>query len=340
MATYGWRQTRSVADGLFEEGHRFAFLQAVRLLEELYPERTPPGEGVDPRRELVRFRHRVRLDYPPTDIEEVKPPAAGEPAEMTVNVLGLAGVLGPLPPPITELIMERSFRKDTALRDFLDIFNHRLVSLLYRGRKKYRPALDPDGPDRGRVARVLHSFLGIGTKGLARRMDVQDRALLPYAGMLLAKERSTIGLVRVLEDYFRTTVAVAQFQGRWDHIEEEDTTHIGTRRGQNHALGLGAVLGRRIWDQGAAFELCIGPTTFDQFLSFLPIGRAFKPLVALVRFYVREELSFTFRLQLNAAEVPELRLGRAEGAYLGWTTWLKTKPFASDDSQVRLRGRA
>ncbi|HEV7923260.1 MAG TPA: type VI secretion system baseplate subunit TssG, partial [Thermoanaerobaculia bacterium] len=65
MATYGWRQDRAVADGLFEEGHRFTFLQAVRLLEELFPDRTPPAEGVDPRRELVRFRHRVRLDYPP-----------------------------------------------------------------------------------------------------------------------------------------------------------------------------------------------------------------------------------------------------------------------------------
>ena len=44
MASYGWRQSRSVAEGLWEEGHRFSFLQAVRLLESLYPERTAPAK--------------------------------------------------------------------------------------------------------------------------------------------------------------------------------------------------------------------------------------------------------------------------------------------------------
>lgn len=338
MATYGWRQDRAVADGLFEEGHRFTFLQAVRLLEELFPDRTPPAEGVDPRRELVRFRHRVRLDYPPTDVEEVKPPKDGEPAEMTVNILGLAGVLGPLPPPVTELIMERSFRKDTALRDFLDIFNHRLVSLLYRARKKYRPALDPHAPASGRVANVLYAFLGLGTPHLGGRMELPDRALLPYAGIAVDRYRSTIGLIRIVKDHFEVPVEISQFHGRWQHLERDDWTRIG-RSGANRRLGDNAVLGTKMWDQAASFEISLGPLTLDRFLSFLPVGRAYKPLIAAVRYYIREELGFTFRLLLRAAEVPELRLGRAEGAFLGWTTWLKTKPMTADDSQVRLMGR-
>jgi len=37
--------------------------------------------------------------------------------------------------------------------------------------------------------------------------------------------------------------------------------------------------------------------------------------------------------------VPPLRLSAAEGAFLGWTSWLKTREFAKDDAQVRLRGR-
>jgi predicted component of type VI protein secretion system len=59
-----------------------------------------------------------------------------------------------------------------------------------------------------------------------------------------------------------------------------------------------------------------------------------------VRFYEREELGFAFRLTLAAVEVPELRLGRGGKAFLGWTSWLKTRPFAADDSQVRLVVRA
>jgi type VI secretion system protein ImpH len=339
MASYGWRESRPVAEGLFEEGHRFAFLQAVRLLEGLYKKRTPPGEGVDPEHEVVRFRHAVRMDFPPGDVQQVRPPATkGEPAEMVVNVLGLAGALGPLPPPVTELIVERSFRKDTAFRDFLDIFNHRLVSLLYRAKKKYRPAIDTKAPDRGRIATVLYAFLGLATPHLIGRMEIRDRALLPYAGLLVDRYRSTPGLVRLLEDYFGVSVDIVQFAGRWDVIEDDDVTRIGDS-GQNQVLGRGAALGRRLWTDDAAFEVQLGPLTFDQFLAFLPNGRAHRAMIAAVKFYVREELGFTIGLTLAAAEVPELRLGAAEGVFLGWTSWLKRRPSVANDSQVRLMGR-
>lgn len=338
MASYGWRQSRTVAEGLWEEGHRFSFLQAVRLLETLFPDRTAPAEGVDPRREVVRFKSEVRLDFPPGDVETIRAPREGEPAEMRVNILGLAGSMGPLPPSIVELIMERSFRKDGALAEFLDIFNHRLVSMLYRARKKYRPALDAKAPDRGRVATVLHALLGLGTPHLNGRMGVRDRTLLAYTGFFTETVRPAIGLTRLLEDCFDTKADIVPFRGQWNRIEDDDTTHIG-ESGRNQVLGFTAVLGRRVWEQAASFEVRLGPLTLAQFLSFLPNGRAFAPLVALVRFYSREELGFTFRLSLQAAEVPELRLGAAYGAFLGWTTWVKTKATTRDDSQVRLVGR-
>jgi type VI secretion system protein ImpH len=341
MAAYGWRESRSVAEGLFAEGHRFAFVQAVRLLEDLYLRegRTAPGEGAEPDREVVRFRHGVRLDFPATDVDEVVFPSTDAPAEMTVNVLGLAGALGPLPPPVTELVVERTFRKDTALRDFLDIFNHRLISILYRARKKYRPALDPQAPDRGRVASVLNAFLGLATPHLLGRTALRDRALLPYTGLFSDRYRSIVGLVRLVEDYFAVAAAVVPFRGRWHDLEDDDVTRIGTA-GRNQILGQGAVLGRRIWDEEAAIEVQLGPLSLDRFMSFLPNGRTHSALVAAVRFYLREEVGFHVRLTLDAGEVPELRIGQAEGAYLGWTTWLKTRPFSKDDSQVRLAGRA
>ncbi len=335
MAAYGWRRRRAVDEGLFAEGHQFSFLQAVRLLETMHPERTPPGEGIDPAAEVVRFRSAVRLDFPPGDVDEVRRPVNGNPAEMTVHVLGLAGLHGPLPPSITELAMERSFHGDRALRDFLDLFNHRLVSLLYRARKKYRPALDPGAPGKGRIATTLLALVGLGTPHLAGRMGIQDRSLLPYAGFLLAKPRPTVGLVRLLEDCFGVHVEIAERKGAWHALESGDVTCLGR---QNHTLGASTVLGSRIWDQAASFEVRLGPLTYDQFLSFLPEGHAHRPLGSVVRFYVREELDFGLRLTLKAEEVPDLRLGR--GSRLGWTSWLKTKPFACNDSQARITGQA
>jgi type VI secretion system protein ImpH len=349
MASYGWRQSRSVEDGLFAEGHRFDFMQAVHLLEMMYPDRTAPAEGVDALREVVRFRHEVRLDFPASDVELIQAPDGAEPPSMTVNLLGLAGLTGPLPPAVTELVMERRFRKDFALRDFLDIFNHRLISLFYRARKKYRPSLDPrmpirtpevprgpELPEDGRMARVLFSFLGLGTPHLRGRMQLPDRALLPYAGLFIDQFRSTEALARILRDYFDAGVEISEFHGKWHNLEADDVTRIGRRRGQNRRLGRDAVLGTRVWNVAASFEVRVGPLTYAQFLSFLPTGRAFRPLIAAVRFFVSEELDFTIRLMLKAADVPRMRLGHV---FLGWTTWLRSTAVAASDAQVRLGGR-
>jgi type VI secretion system protein ImpH len=342
MATYGWGEGRSVKDGLFEEAHRFAFLQAVHLLEVLHKDdirrkqRTAPGEGIDPGRELVHFRHAVRLDFPAGDIENIVRLSPDGTPEMHVNVLGLAGATGPLPHAITELLISRTFRGDDALRDFLDIFNHRLISLLYRARKKYRPALGADTPDSGRMARVLYSFVGLGTPHLANRLDVPDRSLLSHAGVFVDRYRSTSGLVRMLEHAFGVAVDVSPFHGRWETIDDQDVTRLGRR---NQRLGDSAVLGGRVWNAAASFEVQLGPLSLRKFLAFLPTGHAYLAVVSAVRFYTRHELGFKLRLALKGSDVPKLRLGTEHGAHLGWTTWLRTRPLEYD-THVTLLGKS
>jgi type VI secretion system protein ImpH len=331
--------TPSLEQELFSNADRFTFLQAVRLLELIGGQnRTAPGEGVDPHLELVLFRQYVGFDFPPGDVEFLVPPRhKREPAKMSVNVLGLTGAHGPLPHHITDLLLERTGRGDRGLRDFLDIFNHRLISLLYRARKKYRPPLDPRGPHNGRVAGVLLSFLGLGTGHLLNRLGIPDRSLLPYTGLFTEQFRSSVGLERVVEDCFGVGAKVLQFQGSWQELEESNLTRIGVR-GQNHALGHGALLGKRVYDPTANFELRLGPMPYARFVSFLPDGDAFQPLRSLVRFYAREELGFSVRLEVAKEEVPEMRISRSGSARLGWTSWLKTREPERNDSQVAVTG--
>jgi len=342
MAVQGWGTDGSVARLLFAEGWRFEFYQAVRLLEKMAQDHVPVGEGADPDRESVRFSSRVAFDFPASEVDEVRLPASpGTPARMTVNVLGLAGALGPLPAPFTEMLLERVAAKDPAFRDFLDIFNHRLVSLLYRARKRLRPAIAWERPDRGVYARAAFALIGLGTEGLGRRMDVDDRVLLSYTGLLARRTRSAVELRLMLADYFAVGVTCTQFLGRWLELDLDQRTALGTSGGGRFneltARGGGAVLGSRVWDQGAGFEIGLGPLTLSQFLDFLPVGRGFRSLVQLVRFAVGDELDFTVRLTLKDTQVPPCRLGC--GPRLGWSAWLKTRDFTADDSQVRLAGR-
>jgi type VI secretion system protein ImpH len=338
MVTYGWGTDHSVAEWLFAEGFRFEFYQAVKLLELLNPTAVAVGEGAMPQREAVRFKSHVGFAFPASEVVAVTPAAHhGVPAEMTVTFLGLAGGLGPLPAAYTEWLLERIWQRDTALRDFLEIFNHRLVSLMHRVRKMHRIGLAIEPPGEDPVAHYLFALMGLGTPGLQGRMLVKDRALLFYAGLLAQRPRSMAGLEHVLADYFGITVKGQQCLGQWQHLAAEQWTSIGVS-GRNQGLGLGVVLGRRVWDQQGRFEIHLGPLSLAQFLDFLPIGSAFHTLCELTRFYVGPQVLFSLRLTLQAAEVPASRLSTTGGPRLAWTSWLKTRAFAADDSQVRLRG--
>lgn len=328
---YGWGQNTTVEDGLFAEGHRFDFFQAVRLLEIIHTTSgdhlTSPAQGADPAKEIVHFRSSVKLDFPASDIAQVKRkndlPAREQPkapAEMSVNFLGLAGCLGALDIPSTELVLQRESQKDTALKDFLDIFNHRLVSLLYRIRKHHRVGLGAASPGKDQVARYLYSLIGMDTPRLRGRMHVRDRALLYYAGILAQQPRSIAGLERILTDYFHVAVKTKQFVGEWCDLEEDQWTRIG-ESGTNQTLGHDTVMvGTRVWDQHARFEIQLGPLGLEDFESFLPTEWRFGVLCDLVRFYVKDEFEFNVRLILKANEIPEVKLSMDPA--LSWTSWL------------------
>lgn len=349
---YGWGKPSTLESWLFAEGHRFDFFQAVRLLEMIRaadysrklrenpnsedqiksPARRAPGEGVDPKKEIVRFRSSVALDFPTSDIAEVShdeithqaqgegrqgnTPAAmvasfkqdSSPADMTVNFLGLAGGLGALDIPTTELILQRRSRSDEALKDFLDIFNHRLVSLLYRIRKHHRVGLGVIAPGEDQISNYLFSLMGLGTANLRGRMLVRDRSLLYYAGILAQSPRSMAGLERILSDYFQVEVKGRQFVGEWNELDESQWTTIG-RSGQNQRLGSDTVvLGTRVWNQEARFEIELGPLTFSQFFGFLPTSWRFGVLCDLIKFYVQDRFNFSIRLTVDDNDIPGSRL--------------------------------
>jgi type VI secretion system protein ImpH len=335
LATFGWRKDVAVADGLFADGHRFDFYQAVKVLEILSPLGEGPGEGVDPALAKVLFRSKVDLQFAPGEIERIAPAADGLPPVMTVRFLGLAGAGGPLPQAFTELVLARVAKGDLALRDFLDVFNNRLIALLFRARKKFRPGLQSRPPQESRIARPFFALMGLGTPRIRGLMGVRERGLLAYAGIVGRAARGPVGLERMLEHYFAVPVRIAPFRPRWLRLGRGQWTVLG-RNGRNRRLGRDTVLGTRVWDQGAGFELRIGALTLDEFLSFLPAGARHRPLRALVEFFTGKELAYTIRLVVRADQVPPLRLGGAPGPRLGWTAWLKTRATRGEDSQVAL----
>lgn len=339
MGTRSRGTDRPLARTIFDQGYSFNFFQAVKLLEILYPEHHPVGAQSEPDREPVRFKSRVSLEFPTGDIADITDPAQkGDPSAMSVNIMGLAGVQGPLPAVYTELLLERARRKDNALRDFLDIFNHRLISMFYRVRKISRIGFDFQAPQHTHVARYLYSLMGLGTPGLLQRMHVPDRALLFYTAHFARQGRSMAGLEALLADYFEVKIKGLQFRGQWHQIADDQITKLGIN-GQNQILGDTATLGTKVWDQQGKFALQVGPLTAKELLLFLPDGTAFAPLCELTRFYVGNELDFEIILIAHKGDIPAPRLGGAFSPRLGWTSWLGTRERDTDHDTVRLSPR-
>jgi type VI secretion system protein ImpH len=335
VTRFGWQKEASVEQWLFSEPWEFEFFQAVRILERLLYERAPAGESASPEDEAVRFRSHVSQVFPGSEVQAIESGERGQ-ALLTANLFALAGAGGPLPAPDGERVIEQTYRKDYSMRDFLDMFHHRLLSLLVRTRKVHHPSYTSGPPHKGTIPRYLYAFFGMGPAELHERMRVPDRSFIFYSGLMAQSPRSASGLERLLADYFQMPVRVQQLLGQWRNLDEEEWTVIG-KWGRNQALGQGALLGTRVWDQQGRFEVHMGPMPVDAFRNLLPCGSGYEPLCEMTRFYAGPDPDFGFRLTLRAHEVPSSALGTSR---LGWTSWLKTQPIAGDDSQVMLVSRA
>ena len=324
---------------LFDEPFQFEFFQAVRLLEKVFPELRPVGREATITPEVVRFRSRLALDFPASEIQQLSATddeKLGEQhLEMFVNFMGMVGISGVMPTHYTELAMERRRYNDTAMWSFMDIFTHRAVSMFFRAWEKYRfPVAYERGADD--FTAFLFDLVGLGTPGLRGRMNLADESLLPYSGLILQKPHSAVALANILSDYFGVKAKIEQFFGQWLDLDSESITRLGRA---NSALGANALIGTRIWEQQSKFRLRIGALSFREFQGFLPNGSAHESLKSIVRFMVGLELDFDVQLVLKARQVPGtiLTTRAKRRPMLGWTSFLKSQPFAADDEQVILQ---
>jgi type VI secretion system protein ImpH len=270
------------------------------------------------------------------------------------------------------LRLERDSRNPErhALRDWFDIYNHRLLSLFYRAWAKYRFYVaygrgeskreDPDA-----FTRALLSFIGVGQAPLRNRLavrtpadesswdqkervlaEIPDVALFRYAGLLAQRPRNAQGLQALLSDYFQAPVTVEQFHGAWLRLDELDRSQLGPDEG-NCALGQTLVIGERVWDVEGRVLLRVGPLKYAQFVELLPDDsptperKGFFLFVHLARLYLGPVIEFDIRLELEPNAAPETSLGGLgePGSRLGWNSWLVSKPpeYVTRDAVFRAR---
>ncbi len=330
-----------------EEPTAFSFFQALRLLSRLHPDRARVGRWADPSSEIARLSASTSLAFPASEIQQFDiddksytPNAA--PPRMTVNFFGLTGPQGILPHAYSEHASARARVRDTAFRDFLDIFNHRAISLLFRAWEKNQVAVSHEAGIEDQVFTHLLDLAGHGTPGTRHRLPMGDEVMAFFSGALAIRARPAVGLARVISDYFGVPATVEQFVGDWRPLDEGGQCELGAD-GAAGQLGFG-VLGDAGWDPQSRVRLRLGPLSREQFDSFVPGGSSHEELRALARLYADDIVGVDAQLVLSRKEVlpclldvPKKDADRAHAPRLGRGTWLASRPLSRDPDETTLR---
>ncbi|MBN2448143.1 MAG: type VI secretion system baseplate subunit TssG [Phycisphaerae bacterium] len=335
---------------MLERAARFDFFQAVWLLERHFPGTALIGQRGPVSQERLRFRPSTSLGFPAADVSrllECRSPADGRPFYLLeILFLGLYGVSTPLPlhyaidvlraterthDPATDEhdthtrhSEEASVPGSSPVRDFVDLFHHRLTSLFFRSWLKYRYERMFGTPERDVLTDYLRFLVG-GSPDYGRSsLGVEPVRLLRYAGILTQRPRSAVTLAGLLHDYFGGIVfRVEQFLGQWMTLGDDDLNRIGCA---NSSLGVNTTIGEQVYDLGGAFTITIGPVDWATYVSFVPGGWRFNQTRALTKLYSVDPLAFNIEVTLSPGEVPETRLTSDDtSGRLGMTTWVRTE---------------
>ena len=334
MANENGRERDTLVVKLHKHTYRFEFHQAMRLLERYYAHFSQPGSAKSIHQEMLQFKSRVFLSAPPGDLYSFNDQGNGgiwgKPV-LEVNFLGIAGLQGPLPTPFTELLLERNKAKDYAMDDFLQIFNHRLISMHRRIYKKMSIAAQDEMPDKTVIGKAVKSIAGIGLESLSHRNSFDDVALMNVAGLIWQRPVSASKLAHIIAHFFNVSVKIKPFIPQWKLVLVKDRTSLG-KTGRYKVLGKSSFLGGRLWNQESGMIVHIGPVSLDVYKTFLPPMRAHQQLIDLVRFFTTPETDVWMNIELIGKQVPGSVLG--EKPILGQLSALKSQSIAGEPSVV------
>lgn len=317
-----------------KDGRRYEFFSAVHLIHRLRTGGAPLGELGPLSREPLRFRHDPDLIFHASDISSLEIDSAGRVA-LTSSFLGLYGAASPMAIHFSEDVIAAENSDQPSLREFYDLFHHRVLSLFYRAWKKYR--LDAGftlAGDDASTKRML-CFVGVDAYGTHKEPGLTRLEMLELAPLLAMKARSPRLLKLALGKLLPGIgVEVEQFVERRARIDDEDRFALGRRC---HELGRSTTLGTHVRDRSARFRLLLGPVSYEECESLMPGGAKFPVLRRTVDQFTRGTLECEVDVLLREEEGPGFCLGSTRGATLGVNTRLGGARSKTAASSTRMR---
>ncbi|VUS33392.1 hypothetical protein SB6420_00913 [Klebsiella pasteurii] len=300
------------------------FYRFCQLLEQSQPDKPVPGSHWQVRHEPVRFRPHPGMGFPAGEIrgmEEPDPEHPHLPPSVRVTFMGLYGVASPLPTHYLDDIAQRREGHEAA-QDFLDIFNHRLITQFYRIWRKYSyPATFAAGGT-DNTSQYLLGLAGLGIPGCAGNTATPLSRFLALLPVMLLPGRTAEGmdaLVRLLATDTRATV----YHHDHGRIPLKQPVTMNTQRPVS--LKHRPVMGTHGTDVNGQVLLRLSTDNPDEVRDWLPGGGLHRDLMALLHVYLGAHLDVRLQLCVARHLLPDAQLACSErhAVQLGRTAVLR-----------------
>ncbi|MCB9761672.1 MAG: type VI secretion system baseplate subunit TssG [Alphaproteobacteria bacterium] len=316
-----------------EHRQDWAFFQLVRLLSARLGGGADVGGAGPPSQEPVRLRGDPGLSFPPRDVCDVAlgvHPDGTPRAEISTAFMSLYGVDSPLPMHVTEEIVRAGAaplhadeERNTRVRDFLDLFNHRILGLYYRAWAQPRLGTRSGAWGEDDLSRQLDALVDLPT--LPREFAHLRPTLMQMAGLFFQRPRSASGLARLLSQVFPgVDIRILECVPGDARLPDGQASRLGRDSCQ---LGRSWMLGRRVTEVDSGVEIVVRPRP-NQEDAFRGQGASLRLLHHLTESWCDQVSAWRVRVEGRASEHHPLVLSvRAPRGRLGVDVCLKRPPI-------------
>ena len=317
---------------LTEWGHKYSFFQAIKLLHRLSPHSAPLGELGPVAKEAIRLRHDPRLIFASGDVSSIREYEDGR-FEVRSTFLGLTGASSPLATALCEDLARVDDEETERLRDFYDLFHHRLLSLFYRAWKKYRFAAGFRTGGADPFTRRALAFVGTDLWGSVSPRGLPPMVQLALAPVLSQRTRSARMLELLLARMFDDVpVRVISFIQRRVRIPDNQRVSLGRVR---TTLNEDFTVGTHVIDQTGRFRVHVGPASYEICQALMPGGSHYASLRDVVAQFTRGILEAELEVELAEDASFSFQLGSESSATLGVSTRLPATGPGRERTRMR-----
>ncbi|MBW7982473.1 type VI secretion system baseplate subunit TssG [Enterobacillus tribolii] len=307
---------------------RYNFYQLVELLSRNDGE-SAPAFAANAEKEAIHFLSAASIAFPPRDVISLEQKGNTQ-WQLTASFMGLHGSQSPLPGYYLDSLAWEEAQQSGRLTDFLNVFNHRLLTLLHRIWRKYRYYICFENEGQDAFSQRMFSLVGLGSADVREQLQINHSKMLAYAGLLASPGRSPDVICGLIAHCFELDdVTLHGWQLRHVNITPEQQNRLGgvrrfsgKRTAGRSLLGENFSIGARVPDRSGKFLLHINGLSRQRFLDFLPNGDSYLPLVMFMSFILRDQFAWDLRLGIAQQQVGGMTLGVKQNALLGWTCFL------------------